>query len=227
MPNAAPLRHDMWINAVIFFVALGSLLFVSKFLGADTLRAWVEAAGVWAPVAFVLAKASTIVIAPLAGSFLYPLGGASFGLTNGIALAALGDALGSSIAFFISRKFGRPLAEKFLGGESGMLAQVLAMMGTVRGFFVTRLILITAHDLLAYAAGLTKLPYLPFILIQVGISLIPTAILTGLGNSLFEGSGVTTGVLLTGMMVVGVASSLAFTLYAFMTQSPKQETPHE
>lgn len=226
MLDSTPLRHDVWINAVVFFIALGSLFFVSKFLGAGTLHAWVESAGVWAPLAFVLAKASTIVIAPLAGSFLYPLGGASFGLWNGIALAALGDSLGSSIAFFISRRFGRPLAEKFLGGESGMLAQVLSMMGTVRGFFITRLILITAHDLLSYAAGLTKLPYIPFILIHVSISLIPTAILTGLGNSLFEGSGVTTGILLTGMMVVGVASSIAFTLYAFLSQ-PRQETPHE
>lgn len=219
-------RHDIWVNAIVFFVALGSLFFVSRVLGPDRLRSWVEAAGVFAPLAFVLAKASTIVIAPLAGSFLYPLAGASFGLTKGILLGVLGDTLGSTIAFFISRRFGRPLAEKFLGNDSGMLGQVLTMIGTVRGFFAARFILITAHDLLAYAAGLTLLPFLPFILIQVGASIIPTAILTGLGSSLFGDSGISFGWVFGAMMGIGIFSSLAFALYAYLN-APKEARPGE
>ncbi len=219
-------RHDIWVNAVVFFVALGSLFFVSRVLGPDTLRSWVEAAGVFAPLAFVLAKASTIVIAPLAGSFLYPLAGASFGLTKGILLGVIGDTLGSTIAFFISRRFGRPLAEKFLGNDSGMLGQVLTMIGTVRGFFAARFILITAHDLLAYAAGLTRLPFMPFILIQVGASIIPTAILTGLGSSLFGDSGISFGWVFGAMMGIGVFSSLAFALYTYLN-TPKEARPGE
>ncbi len=209
-------RHDIFINAVVFFVALGSLFLVSRVLGPDTLRSWVEAAGVFAPLAFVIAKASTIVIAPLAGSFLYPLAGASFGLTQGIMLGVLGDTLGSSIAFAISRRFGRPLAEKFLGNDSGMLGQILDMIGTVRGFFAARFILITSHDLLAYAAGLTRLPFLPFLVIQVSASLIPTSILTGLGSSLFSDSGISFGWVFGAMMGIGVFSSVAFMAYAYM-----------
>lgn len=219
-------RRDIWVNAIVFFVALGSLFVVSKFLGPETLRAWVESAGVFAPLIFILAKASTIVIAPLAGSFLYPLAGASFGLTKGITLGVVGDALGSSIAFFISRKFGRPLAEKFLGGEASMLGNILAMIGTVRGFFAARFILITAHDLLAYAAGLTRLPYVPFILIQVGASLIPTSILTGLGSSLFSDAGISFGWVFGAMMGIGIVSSLAFTLYTYLN-APKEARPEE
>ncbi len=217
-------RHDIWVNAVFFLAALGSLFLVSRVLGPDTLRSWVDSAGVFAPLAFVLAKASTIVIAPLAGAFLYPLAGASFGLTKGILLGVLGDALGSTIAFWISRTFGRPLAEKFLGNDSGMLGQVLTMIGTVRGFFAARFILITAHDLLAYAAGLTRLPFLPFIVIQVGASLIPTSILTGLGSSLFSDSGVSFGWVFGAMMGIGVFSSLAFMAYTY-TQTKKTDAP--
>lgn len=216
-------RPDIWINMVVFFVALGSLFVVSRFLGPETLRAWVEAAGVWAPVVFVITKASTIVIAPLSGAFLYPLAGASFGLSKGILFAFLGDILGSSIAFAISRKFGRPLAEKFLGSESGMLGQILDMIGTVRGFLVARCILVTSHDILAYAAGLTRIPYLPFILIQSSVSLVPTSILTGLGSTLFEDSGVSFGWIFGAMMGVGIASSTAFALYTYYTQ--QKETP--
>lgn len=210
MPNF--LKKDVLWNAAFFLLALGGLFFIAKTWGNDSLKHWIEAAGPWAPLALVAAKASTIVFAPLSGALIYPLAGALFGFWKGFALSVLGDAIGGAIAFQISRRFGRTFVEKMVG-DGGLLAKILTMMGTVRGFLITRLLLVTAQDIVAYAAGLTKLPFVPFLLMHVGVSLVPTALLTASGSLLLEGSILNLGLIFFAMSLVGTVSMFFFLRY--------------
>ena len=210
MPKNA-LSKELLVNISVLVVALGSIYIALKVWGPDEMRAWIESAGIWAPLAFVAAKTSTIVFAPLNGSFLYPLAGTLFGFWKGLALVVIGDALGGTIAFWISRRFGRTIVERMLGSDSGLLRHILDTIGTVRGFFITRLLLITAQDILAYAAGLTRLPFIPFIVIHTSIGLIPAAIMTALGHSLLahpSAGGI--GLIFLGSSVVGIVSVIGF-----------------
>ncbi len=208
-----PLKKDAFWNAAFFLLALGGLVFIAKTWGNDSLKIWIEAAGPWAPIVLVAAKASTIVFAPLSGALIYPLAGALFGFWKGLALTVLGDAIGGAIAFQISRRFGRRIVERMVGDE-GLLAKILTMMGTVRGFLITRLLLITAQDIVAYAAGLTKLPFFPFIVIHVGVSIVPTVLLTASGSLLLEGSVLNLGLIFFAMSLVGAVSMYFFLRYA-------------
>ncbi len=202
---------DTLINLGVLIVGLGSIYLALKVWGPEEMRAFIESAGVWAPLALIAAKTSTIVFAPLSGALLYPLAGTLFGFWKGIVLVFIGDAIGGSIAFWISRRFGRTFAERFLGSDSGLLGHILDTMSTVRGFFWTRLLLITTQDILAYAAGLTRLPYVPFIIIHSVIGLVPAAIMTWLGDALLANpSAGGVGLVFLGSSVVGMISILGF-----------------
>ena len=87
-------------------LTLVAIITLALFVDIGSLRIWVEGAGVWAPLVFIILKVSTIVIAPLSGSPLYPLVGLLFGFWPGILYVALGDFIGYTTTFFIGRKLG-------------------------------------------------------------------------------------------------------------------------
>lgn len=209
MPQTVIPMKDTLRNAAGLVVVL-ILIFVSvRYLGSDELRAYVESAGIWAPLLLVFAKASTIIIAPLGGSPLYPLAGTLFGFWKGLFLVLIGDALGSTVSFWIGRTFGQGVVEKLLG-KDGIFKSILNNMGTVRGFAITRTLLLTMQDLIAYAAGLSKLPFLPFITIHSAVGVIPAAILTSLGSTLIEGSTLSIGGIFAVLGVLGALSMLGY-----------------
>lgn len=173
------------MSVVSLAVILGGIYAVFRHFGITEVQTAVENAGVWAPLVLILAKASTIIIAPLSGSPLYPLAGALFGFWEGVLWLVIGDMIGGTVAFYLSRIFGRSIVEKMLGdAEEKFLARVLRMVGTVKGFLVARVCFAPMPEVVAYGAGLTRLNFVPFILIYVPIGLIPTMILAGLGSFL-------------------------------------------
>lgn len=204
MPETFRAR-DAWTN-FIGLAGLIAILAVAFYLfDIDEMRLRIEQAGIWAPLLFIFAKASTIVVAPLGGSPLYPIAGALFGFWKGMVLLVLGDALGGTISFFLSRYFGRKLVERLIGNE-GMVASALEMMGTVKGFFIARVCLAAFPELASYAAGLTKLHFAPFIIIYTLIGIAPALVGVSIGTLLAEGrDGYVLGfaALLAGVLTVG------------------------
>lgn len=203
-------------DALENFLGLGlvivGLVVAMKYFGGDQLRAWVEGAGAWGPLALIFAKAMTIVAAPLSGGPLYPLAGALFGTGPAILYLFLGDLLGGSVAFAIARRFGRKLVERILAkSNAGFLDRALELMGTVRGFFVARVCFIALPEAVSYGAGLTKLSYLPFALIYASIGLVPTVVLAWIGDAAFSsGSGWMVGLGLLGGSIAAGAGGLLF-----------------
>jgi uncharacterized membrane protein YdjX (TVP38/TMEM64 family) len=109
------------------------------------------------------------------------MGGALFGFWEGTLLVMLGDVTGGTVAFYISRIFGRPVAEKFLGSEQRYLSRALRLMETPRGFLFTRICFSGIQEVATYGAGLTKLPFVPFIFIHTVVNIVPVMLLVGLG----------------------------------------------
>lgn len=98
-------------------LTFGILFALALFFDFEVLRGYIERAGIWAPVLFIALKASTVVIAPLSGGPLYPLVGAFFGFFPGLIYAIIGDIIGYTLAFFISRKLGHPVVAKLMSGH--------------------------------------------------------------------------------------------------------------
>src|SRR3989344_7774415 len=123
-------------NYLVAGITLLVIILLAVLIDVSSLKVWVERAGVWGPLVFILLKISTIVFAPLSGSPLYPLVGLLFGFWPGILYVVLGDFLSYTISFWISRIFGRKFVHKLMSGkEEGMVARIVDHIGDAKGFF--------------------------------------------------------------------------------------------
>jgi uncharacterized membrane protein YdjX (TVP38/TMEM64 family) len=177
------------------------------FFDIESVKGWVERAGVWGPVVFILLKVSTIVIAPLSGSPLYPIVGLLFGFWPGILYVLIGDTIGYSASFWISRIFGKKIVSRFISDkEEGIMAKIIAHASTPRGFFHACLTLFAMPELLSYGAGLTKLSYWRVISIMVPITAIGSTLFVFIGSVLDpNGQSIWIGF---GLPALGVAAVL-------------------
>src|SRR3989344_2764499 len=172
----------------VFALVLAGIFIVFRYFDAQTLVGYVERAGIWAPLALIVAKASTIVIAPLGGAPLYPLAGALFGFWWGYLYLILGDTLGITIAFYLSRAYGRRIVDYFFP-DHALVDRVLHALGTIQGLVIAQISFISFPELICYAAGLTRIAFIPFILITTAVSIVPRGVLVALGTLLTAGYG--------------------------------------
>ncbi|MDB5264820.1 MAG: hypothetical protein JWN64_391 [Parcubacteria group bacterium] len=187
-------------------LTVGVLVLVALFVDIGDLKNLVLSAGPFGPLVFILLKITTIVIAPLSGAPLYPLVGLFFGFWPGILYVLIGDFLGYTIAFFISRRFGYPLVRKLIAGnERSLLARIVEHVGTVKGFIKVCVTCIAAPELISYGTGLSRLPYPIFISILLPINSIISITLVLLGANLDFSNGsllITIGLPLVGGVVM-------------------------
>jgi uncharacterized membrane protein YdjX (TVP38/TMEM64 family) len=89
------------------------------------------------------------------------------------------------------------------------------MMGTLRGFFIARVCMIPLPEVAAYAGGLTRIGFLPFLLIYAVVGAVPATVLSGLGFMLT----VDTDWLLPVIMGLGLAAiPLGVLLFRFVSK---------
>jgi uncharacterized membrane protein YdjX (TVP38/TMEM64 family) len=87
---------------------------VKEFLNREALRDFLNAAGVWAPLLFILVYAVGVCLF-VPGTLLTALGAAVFGAYWGFLYVWLGAMAGSSAAFWIGRTLGREFAASLIG----------------------------------------------------------------------------------------------------------------
>lgn len=189
-------------------LALILLIFVVGFRYFDIERVqhWIELSGLWAPLVFVIAKASTLVIAPIGGAFLYPLAGALFGLWKGALYIIIGEAVGGTISFFLSRLLGRKIVDRFFPNQEHAISRALKKLDSPLGLFKGRVVFIPYPELFSYVAGLTRARFLPFILIYTGVGALPAFAGAALGPVLLQAPKWQIAAL---TFVVGVAAAAA------------------
>lgn len=152
------------INFATTLVILGVFIFSVSYFGEDRVKEIITSSGVLAPLLMILMKILTIVVAPLSWVALYLFAGTLFGVTKGFVYVMIGDAIWYSIAFWISRHFWRKKVESYISrNESGLLSKIVKGISGIKGFLVTCCIFSFAADLVAYAAGLSRLPFRYFL----------------------------------------------------------------
>lgn len=170
------------IGFVLILIAMGCLFWL---FDIEEIRAFVERGGVWGPIVFILAKASTIVIAPISGSAIYPMAGAVFGFWKGFLYIFIGDSIGSAIAFWISRRFGIHVARRFLGSsDGGYLTHILEHLNSWKGLIQARIFFSALPEAVAYAAGLSRLPFMKFFVVQMSLAIPTIAVMVYFGSLL-------------------------------------------
>ncbi len=198
-----PTEQANFIGIGITILALVVLTF---FIDLSSVKTWIEQAGVWGPLVFIILKATTIIIAPLSGSALFPLAGLFFGFWPGVLYVEIGDFLGYTISFHISRIFGQKVVMRLLQNkDNSLIKRVVDHVSTPKGFLQACLTLFAMPELLSYGAGLSRLPYIKFILIITPLSIVASSILVFFGSLLDLSSGsvlISIGIPILGAVVI-------------------------
>lgn len=150
-------------------------------IGVDRLQALTEQAGIFGPVVYIVLRALASVFAPFSSGPLQLASGILFGFVPAVIYSAIGSTLGYSISYWIARRYGRGVVERLLGGNIERVDGYLSQLDTLRGMLFGRVILSSAYDFIAYAAGLSGVRFPLFVVVTLLAGVIPIAITIGVG----------------------------------------------
>jgi len=163
-PGPKP-RTKLILYIVIGLAVVAALLFgggkIAHYI--PQFAEWVASLGVWGPVVFILGYA-VAAIAFVPGSLLTLAAGIIFGLAKGTVFTLIGATLGASGSFLIARYLARARIEKKIAGNA-KFAAIDRAVGR-EGFKIVALLRLSPvfpFNLLNYALGLTKVPFLHYL----------------------------------------------------------------
>ena len=213
-------------RGLLTLVLVGAIALVFVYreqIDATPLETWVAGSGVVAPVLFmVLYTAATVLFLP--GSVLTLAGGALFGPVLGTLLSLTGATAGAALAFLIARYLGADWVERRAGPRFKRLSDGVAAEGWRFVAFV-RLVPLFPFNLLNYALGLTRIPFLPYLL-ATWVFMFPGALAyTWLGYVGREAVAGDEDLIRNGLVALALIAAVAFLprLIARLRQRPMLE----
>jgi uncharacterized membrane protein YdjX (TVP38/TMEM64 family) len=159
--------------ALALAVAIGTAIAFRDRIDAAALENWVNSAGAAGPLLFMAIYALVTVLF-LPGSVITLVGGALFGPVWGTLWNLTGATIGASLAFLISRYLGADWVTRRAGPRIKRLDDGVSAEGWRFVAFV-RLVPLFPFNLLNYALGLTRIPFLHYVL-ATWIFMLPGAI---------------------------------------------------
>lgn len=195
------------ILGLILLAAVATAIAQRDQFDAAALQAWVEGAGAAGPLLFMLAYAlATVLFLP--GSVLTLAGGALFGPLWGTLWNLTGATLGAALAFLIARYLGADWVTRRAGARLARLNDGVSAEGW-RFVAFTRLVPVFPFNLLNYALGLTRIPFVAYVL-ATWIFMLPGAFAyTWLGHAgreaLSGGEGLIRNILIALALLAAVA----------------------
>lgn len=168
-------KYELIIGIFIFIliVFLTMILFNYFKIGKVTtesigiVKGFILGFGNFAPVVFVLLQALQVVLAPIPGGIIGVVGGLAFGGFLGSILGIIGITLGSIIAFFIARKFGRPAVAYFVDKKNLAKFDDFFVKNGAFTLFMIYILPFFPDDLFCYFAGLSKMDFKKFLIVTI------------------------------------------------------------
>ncbi len=143
------------------FLALSGMIVAAFFyrdqLDANSLRQWIEGAGLAAPLLFIALYAMATVLF-LPGTVMTLAGGALFGPLLGTLYNLVGAVIGAAMAFLIARYLAGGWVERKIGGGLKRIKEGVEKEGW-RFVAFTRLVPVFPFNLINYGFGLTRVRF--------------------------------------------------------------------
>lgn len=149
------------------------------FASRESLRAFLNSFGWWAPAVFFLLQVVQVIFSPIPGNVTTLAGGAIFGIVEGFLLSGAGIVVGSLLAFFLARLFGQRAVILLVGEKHFARYDRLVTGRGGAGLALLFLLPFFPDDLLCLLAGLSALPAWLFLLFLL-IGRLPMTFLTTL-----------------------------------------------
>lgn len=180
-------------NASISIVILGALAAIFYFWGEplwaffsdqEHAKRSIEAAGIFGPLIFIFMQVIQVVVAPIPGQVAGLIGGYLFGPYLGVLYSIIGATIGFALIFAVSRRYGRPLVERFFDKKHIEKFDFITKKNGGMALFLIFLLPAFPDDLICYLAGLTRIPIRTLILISIAGRLPGYLLLSFTGNGL-------------------------------------------
>lgn len=199
------MKKSKWLWYLLTFlplllIVLGYLYPASFFNSQENLREYISSFRFFAPIVFVLIQVLQVVITPINHYAVGILGGFLFGTVNGFLYNYIGRVVGSLIAFYLGRKFGRKILNHVVKEETLGKYDKLFEKGKML-LFLMYFLPFFPDDELSYLAGFSKLKTKEYILIMM------LGHITGSLSLAYVGAGVSTKdplfIVLSGISLIG------------------------
>jgi uncharacterized membrane protein YdjX (TVP38/TMEM64 family) len=154
------------ITAVVILVLIALVVvfygpvsnWIASCVSPENIEKFLRETGPLAPVIFILMQAAQVVAAPIPMQVVGLAGGYVFGVLWGTIYSLIGLTIGSALAVWLARKFGRNLVERFVKKETLDKFDHLAEKGGLMAFFLIFLLPALPDDAICFIAGLTNIP---------------------------------------------------------------------
>ncbi len=185
-PNKERSKRTLKIISLLAFIVI-SFLLINKY-GIEVLREQVRLMGYFAPAGIFTLRFTSIIIPALPSTAYSILSGLLLGFPKGLLTICLADVCACSLAFFLSRYYGRNLIKKLIGNDFMSRVERISRNNLENNFFLMTGFLMTGlFDFVSYGIGLTKTPwrkFAPALLISILLSNPP---IVALGAGVFDG----------------------------------------
>ena len=200
-----------WLRLILVLALVGGIALVVGLRGhleVAELESTVRGLGAWAPLGFVALYAAAVVLfAP--GSVLTLAGGALFGPVWGTLWNLTGATVGAAIAFLIARYLGADWVARRAGPRLSKLEAGVRGEGW-RFIAFVRLVPVFPFNVLNYALGLTRIPFVAYVL-ATWLFMLPGAVAyTWLGYAGREALGGSNGTVRNILIALALLASVAF-----------------
>ena len=178
--------------ALLLIIGLGVLAWWSNAIDLAPTPKGIEAEirswGRWAVAASIgLMVAHSLV--PFPAEFVTFANGMLFGPVWGVVITWTGAMLGASLAFALSRWFGRPFVDALMNERHRDAVDRWARRQGIGALLLSRLMPLISFNVINYAAGLTPISWWTF-LWTTGLGILPiTTLLVVTGDQVWNGSG--------------------------------------
>ena len=149
----------IWYILTIVPIALLILgyLFPSSFFGSqEAIRDFVSQFGIFAPIAFIMLQILQVVITPFSHYAVSIAGGFIFGTWQGFIYNWIGRVIGTAIAFYLARIFGRKIIKHLVKKETIQKYDYIFEKGKLL-LFLAYFLPLFPDDELSYLAGLSAI----------------------------------------------------------------------
>jgi uncharacterized membrane protein YdjX (TVP38/TMEM64 family) len=204
---------------VLLMVGLAILALELLFQNPLAIREYVDGFGAFGPVVVILIIILEVIIAPIPGAIISIGSGAAFGAIDGAIYSYIGNLIGAAIAFWLSRRFGRPLAQRFIKEDKLEHYDRFIRDKGVYGIWIAYMFPVFPVDIISYVLGLSNLRFTTFFKI-IAVAFVPNILILSLiGDSLLTHGWAVVTTIISVMLLIAVGAVIT---WAFRKSHKKQ-----
>jgi len=157
-----------FITLVPIALLVFGYFFPSQFFGnQESIRTFVNQFGVFSPIAFIFLQITQVIITPFSHYAVSIAGGFIFGVWQGFIYNWIGRVIGTAIAFYLGRYFGRKIIKHFVKEKTIEKYDFYFNKGKIL-LFLAYFLPLFPDDELSYLAGFSSISpsvFLPLMVI--------------------------------------------------------------